>query len=492
MPLVKLDIPAGAVRNGTEYETGGRWRDMSLVRFYNGVLQPINGWRKRVTNQLTGIPRAIHTWRENDGTRWVAVGTHQKLYALEAGLILSDITPTGLNAGVADQTGSVGYGVGNYGEEAYGVPRSEVSATLVTPASVWSLDNWGEYLVGVLSDDGRIFEWDLTSGTASVISNAPVGCDGVIVTEERVIFALGAQNDPRRIDWCDQENNTTWTAASTNQAGNQILSTNGKIVTGTKIRGGTLILTDIDAHLATYIGQPFVYRFDRVGTGCGAASTACVTQVDVGAVWMGRDGFWIYDGAVRPLDSPVADFVFRNLNESQITKVAAFNNGKHGEVWWLYPSGDSNECNKYVSWSYRNNTWTFGDLNRTAGSDGGIFGAPIMASYDGYIYDHEVGWDYDGSSPFAETGPIEIGKGDNLAVVNRLIPDERNLGDVTATFTSRLYPNASESTHGPFTLTAETDVRFTGRQVKMKVTGAKNSDWRVGDMRVDVRQGSKR
>jgi hypothetical protein len=195
---------------------------------------------------------------------------------------------------------------------------------------------------------------------------------------------------------------------------------------------------------------------------------------------------------VRPLDSPVADFVFRNLNESQITKVAAFNNGKHGEVWWLYPSGDSNECNKYVSWSYRNNTWTFGDLNRTAGSDGGIFGAPIMASYDGYIYDHEVGWDYDGSSPFAETGPIEIGKGDNLAVVNRLIPDERNLGDVTATFTSRLYPNASESTHGPFTLTAETDVRFTGRQVKMKVTGAKNSDWRVGDMRVDVRQGSKR
>tara|TARA_R100000951_G_scaffold35546_1_gene30026 strand:+ start:2981 stop:4297 length:1317 start_codon:yes stop_codon:yes gene_type:complete len=438
------------------------------------------------------VPRAIHTWRENDGTRWVAVGTHQKLYALEAGLILSDITPTGLNAGVADQTGSVGYGVGNYGEEAYGVPRSEVSATLVTPASVWSLDNWGEYLVGVLSDDGRIFEWDLTSGTASVISNAPVGCDGVIVTEERVIFALGAQNDPRRIDWCDQENNTTWTAASTNQAGNQILSTNGKIVTGTKIRGGTLILTDIDAHLATYIGQPFVYRFDRVGTGCGAASTACVTQVDVGAVWMGRDGFWIYDGAVRPLDSPVADFVFRNLNESQITKVAAFNNGKHGEVWWLYPSGDSNECNKYVSWSYRNNTWTFGDLDRTAGSDGGIFGAPIMVSYDGHIYDHEVGWDYDGSSPFAETGPIEIGKGDNLAVVNRLIPDERNLGDVTATFTSRLYPNASESTHGPFTLTAETDVRFTGRQVKMKVTGAKNSDWRVGDMRVDVRQGSKR
>jgi hypothetical protein len=115
-----------------------------------------------------------------------------------------------------------------------------------------------------------------------------------------------------------------------------------------------------------------------------------------------------------------------------------------------------------------------------------------MATADGYVYDHEVGWNYDGNDPFAETGPIEIGQGDNLAVITRLIPDERNLGDVTATFTSRLYPNADESTHGPFTLTAETDVRFTGRQVKLKVTGAKNSDWRVGDMRVDVKQGSKR
>jgi hypothetical protein len=492
MPLVKLDIPAGAVRNGTEYETGGRWRDMSLVRFYNGVLQPINGWRKRVANQLTGIPRAMHTWRENDGTRWLAVGTNSNLYAFEAGNTLSDITPADLTAGSATQTGSVGYGVGAYGDDEWGAPRKEASTTLVTPAAVWSLDNWGEYLVGVLSSDGRIFEWDLTSGTASVIANAPVGVDGVIVTEERIIFALGAQNDPRRIDWCDQENNTEWTASATNQAGNQILATNGKIVTGSKVRGGTLILTDIDAHLATYLGQPFVYRFDRVGTGCGAASQGCVVQVDVGAVWMGRDGFWIYDGAVRPLESPIADYVFRNLNESQITRVTAFNNSKYGEVWWLYPSGDSNECNRYAAWSYRNNTWTIGELGRTVGTDGGIFGQPIMATADGYVYDHEVGWNYDGNDPFAETGPIEIGQGDNLAVITRLIPDERNLGDVTATFTSRLYPNADESTHGPFTLTAETDVRFTGRQVKLKVTGAKNSDWRVGDMRVDVKQGSKR
>lgn len=491
MALVKLDIPAGAFRGGTEYETGGRWYDMSLVRFYNGVLQPINGWRKRIETQLTGIPRAIHTWRENDGTRWISVGTNSKLYAIEAGITLSDITPVDLSTGASDQAGSVGYGISTYGSQEYGTPRSEPSSAFVTPAAVWSLDNWGEYLIGVLSSDGRIFEWGL-SGVAAPIANAPVGCDGVIVTEERIIFALGAQNDPRRIDWCDQEDNTQWTPSSTNQAGNQILATNGRIVTGSKIRGGTLILTDIDAHLASYLGQPFVYRFDRVGTGCGAASRGCVVQVDVGAVWMGRDGFWIYDGAVRPLPSAVADYVFSDLNESQITKVTAFNNTKHGEVWWLYPSGDSNECNRYVAWSYRNDTWIIGSMDRTVGVSGGIFGQPVMASPDGYVYDHEVGWDYDGQSPFAETGPIEIGQGENLAVVNRLIPDERNLGDVEATFTSRLYPNGDETTHGPYTLTEETSVRFSGRQVKLKVTGVKGSDWRVGDMRVDVKAGSKR
>lgn len=491
MALIKLDIPAGAFRGGTEYESGGRWYDMSLVRFYNGILQPVNGWRKRIQTQLTGIPRAIHTWRENDGTRWIAIGTNSKLYAIEAGITLSDITPVDLSAGVADQAGSVGYGVGLYGAEAYGVPRSEASDTLVTPASVWSMDNWGENLIGVLPSDGRLFEWDL-SGLATPIPNSPAGCDGVIVTEERIIFALGAQNDPRRIDWCDQEDNTQWTAEATNQAGNQILATNGRIVTGSKIRGGTLILTDIDAHLASYLGQPFVYRFDRVGTGCGACSRGCVVQVDVGAVWMGRDGFWMYDGAVRPLDSAVADYVFSDLNENQITKVTAFNNTKHGEVWWLYPSGDSNECNRYVAWSYRNNTWIIGSMSRTVGVSGGIFGQPIMSSPDGYVYDHEIGWDYEGQVPFAETGPIEIGQGENVAVVNKLIPDERNLGDVQATFTSKLYPNGAESTHGPYTLKEETSVRFTGRQVKMRVTGVNNSDWRVGDMRVDIKAGGKR
>jgi hypothetical protein len=76
MALVKLDIPAGASRNGTEYETAGRWRDMSLIRFFNNVIQPIGGWRERIATQLDGKPRAIRAWRDNAGDRWLGIGTH--------------------------------------------------------------------------------------------------------------------------------------------------------------------------------------------------------------------------------------------------------------------------------------------------------------------------------------------------------------------------------------------------------------------------------
>ena len=127
--------------------------------------------------------------------------------------------------------------------------------------------------------------------------------------------------------------------------------------------------------------------------------------------------------------------------------------------------------------------FTIGTLARTAGDDSGVFLYPNLVTSDGYIYEHEVGFDYDSETVFAETGPVEIGNGDRLMVARELIGDEKTLGDVTATFKTRLYPNASESSHGPYTLSTPTSVRFQGRQVSMRVTSAKATDWRVGTMR---------
>jgi len=211
------------------------------------------------------------------------------------------------------------------------------------------------------------------------------------------------------------------------------------------------------------------------------------------AVWMGQKGFHIYDGYVKPLPCEVYDYVFNNINTTQLSKVYAVNNSQYNEVWWFYPSAASNENDSYVVWDYVENHWTIGTLARTAGTDRSVFRNPIMIGTDGIIYDHEVGVNYSGALPYAESGPVQIGNGDNIMYVNELIPDEKNQGGVTATFKTRYYPNDDETTYGPYSLTAPTSVRFNGRQVKMRVTTTNPpTDWRVGTQRLNAIAGGRR
>jgi hypothetical protein len=73
-----------------------------------------------------------------------------------------------------------------------------------------------------------------------------------------------------------------------------------------------------------------------------------------------------------------------------------------------------------------------------------------------------------------------------------MIPDEKTLGDVTATFKTRFYPTDVEREYGPYSMENPTSLRFTGRQVRMRVTGNTASDWRVGIMRLDAVAGGRR
>jgi hypothetical protein len=163
-------------------------------------------------------------------------------------------------------------------------------------------------------------------------------------------------------------------------------------MTARRVRGQTLFLTDVDAHIATYAGQPFIYTFEIAGRACGAISVNCIAALDNFAVWMGSKGFYMYDGYVRPLPCEVSDYVFNDINTIQISKVYAVNNAQFNEVWWLYPSASSNENNRYVAWNYKEDYWTTGTISRTAGTDGGVFRNPIMIDATGQVFDHEVGW----------------------------------------------------------------------------------------------------
>lgn len=491
MPLIPLKIPKGAYRNGTDLMSQGRWRDVNLVRWHEDALRPIGGWRQRGSVDISGTSRSMIAWEDNSADRYLAVGTHNKLYSINAGNVTTDITPTGLTVGRVDASVNTGYGAGVYGYEEYGVARQDVET--LQPATIWSLDNWGEYLLAMSPDDGKLYEWNLVASTAAQVSNAPTSCTGFMVTEERFVVCFGAGGDPRKVQWSDQEDNTTWTPAATNQAGDLNIQTNGTILRGLRARGQSVILTSEDCHTMTYQGPPFVYGLERVGTSCGLIGAGAAASVDNGVFWMGRRSFFVYAGGrVQEVPCEVGDYVFTDMNNDQRSKISAVVNSAWNEIWWFYPSSGSIECDRYVAYDYVENIWITGNMDRTAGVDRGVFRQPLFIADDGVLYEHEIGYNYDNDTPHAETGPIAIGSGDNLMSVVELIPDEKTQGDVSAKFKTRFYPNGEEREFGPFTMSNPTSVRFQGRQVRMRVEGAEDADWRVGIMRLDARQGGRR
>ena len=492
MPLLSLVLPPGVQKNGTALQQSNTWSDSNLVRWYEGALQPVGGWQARTTVALTGVCRAIIAWLDNSGNRRTVAGTHSKLFFINTDSTLTDITPVGFTAGSADAVQNLGYGGLTWNSFSWNTPRPDRGT--YTPATTWSLDTFGEFLIGCSTSDGKIYQWaNSTSSVAALLSNAPVNNTAIVVTPERFVFALGAGGVGNKVAFSDQEDTNTWTPAATNQAGSFTLATNGNLVAGRRMRGETLLLTDVDAHVARFQGPPFVYGFTQVGSGCGVVSAGSCVVADQAAYWMGQNGFFVYDGRVQPLRSAVGDFIFENLNVSQRSKVVGVLNSQFSEVVWFYPSTGSTENDSYVSYNYMEGHWQVGTLSRTAGFDTGTFVYPNYVDATGIIYEHEVGYAYDSDTEvFAESGPIQLGNGDRMMVAKSLIPDEKTQGDVTATFKTRFFPNGTESSFGPFDMANPTSVRFQGRQVQMRITGNTPTSWRVGTMRLDVVEGGRR
>jgi hypothetical protein len=494
MARLPLALPPGVFRDGTQYQSKGRWYDASLVRWYGAALGPVNGWRRKGTSLLIGMARAAIAWTDNSKDMWMGVGTHSKLYVCNRAGAAFDITPIGLIPGRADAIATGGYGLGPYGTSTYGTPRP-ATATTIVDATEWTLDTWGEDMVGVSPADRKIYEWTAgaTASPAVQVSNSP-DCDAVIVTAERFMFALGT-SDPRTLDWCDQEDNTLWAPASTNQAGSFPLQTAGRLMCGKRVKGGTLLLTDQDAHMASYIGGTLVYGFDRVGDDCGVISRQGAASFDQQAVWMSPTlNFFVWNGGgVIPLHCDVQDYIRRDVNITQASKVVAIVNSGNFEIEFRYCSASSNEIDRCVIWQYKDNYWNIGRVARTCGVDKvGAFSNPILISTDGKIYDHELGWAYDAEEPTATSGPIELGNGDNIMWVMGLYPDDATVGDVTASFNVRRNMDDPGTDFGPYDLTAKTDLRFSGGLVEMTVTGDAMASWRVGVPKLDLEMGEGR
>jgi hypothetical protein len=192
MALFPLRLPPGIARNGTEYGSKGRYYDANLVRWTeDGTLKPVGGWRARSDEIVGGAARAMLAWKDNAGISWLGIGTHSGLFVQNRAGNVYNIKPVDFEEGRADALAAGGYGDGLYGAGTYGTPRPDVAT--VQPASQWALDSWGENLVGVMAEDGVIYEWMLdTEEKAAPVENAP-SCRALVVTPEGFLFALGTR-----------------------------------------------------------------------------------------------------------------------------------------------------------------------------------------------------------------------------------------------------------------------------------------------------------
>lgn len=382
--LTPIKLPPGLYRDGTKHQSQGRWYDANLIRFQGARIQPWGGWRQMLNSSggvidcLSGVGRGLHAWKVASGSIKVGIGTTKRAYVLIDG-VLTDITPAGMVEGDENSSiaGGGGWGAGAYGSGAFGI-GSVLGA--LNDADTWSLDNFGDFLVGSLTSDGKIYVWDgNVANDFAQAAGSPTGCTGLVVTPERFVMALGAGGNLRKVQWPDRETTTVWTPAGTNLAGGYEIPSAAGIRCGARTSRETLIWTDADLWTATFIGGQFVYSFRQAGDGCGIVGPLAKVVVDTGAYWMGAGAFYQYNGKVNPIPCDVQDYVFNDINKQQLAKVNAISFVEFGVVVFFYCSAGSTEVDRYAEYNYREQTWNAGRLLRTAGIDAKAAPYPILA-----------------------------------------------------------------------------------------------------------------
>ena len=334
------------------------------------------------------------------------------------------------------------------------------------------------------------------TGGTSTKTDVPTNNRAVLVTPERNCMCFGADGFPRRVAWSDTEDYTNWNYADTTAtAGFLDLDSSTNIVMACSVREGTLIWTEDEAWLMRYIGLPYIYSAERIGFSCGLISPRAFATTAGRCIWMGREGFWLYDGGVvRPLQCDVASHVFEGIDPASGTLYThGSENSLFNEVWFWYPSQGQTVPNKYVIFNYAENWWSIGEMTRTAATGGSVFGSPIATDDLNDAYFQENGWTAAGvpitTSRYAETASINIQNGSNTIIVRQALTDSgHGYSSTSLSLYTSFAPDGAETMHGPYSPRSDgyTDIRATGREIRVKVMSTEDQDWSIGEMRLDI------
>ena len=428
----------------------------------------------------------------------------------------------GVQDGLGQQSAdpALGWGVGSWGGSTWGTPRATSVSDVKLENSQWSLNLWGEDLLATVRN-GQIYYWDVSNGesTRATLVSAEADATSVPITNrisiisfpDRHLVCMGTDPigslgniDPMLVRWSNQENFAQWQPTVTNTAGDQRLEVGTKIIGAVSAKDETFIATDEAAYGMSFIGPPFVFSFRLLATNCGAGGKNTIMAVDNTVYWMGKSSFFIYDGIVKDLPCSVQYFVFDRMQIDYIDKTVVGHNKKFNEITWFYVSEDNSagtdnpEPDSYVTFNYQELAWSIGNLERTVWSDAfGVRKVPFAFDKDGILYNHETGTSDNGSAmnSFVESSAMEITQGgDNTFMVDKIIPDltTTSTSSLSLTLKTRKYPNASDITKGPFTITDQTEkvsTRAKGRQMTVKIESTGTEDtWQLGDFRINTRQ----
>jgi len=460
--------------------------------------------------------------------------------------------------GPASQSYGYGWGTDTWGSGGWGEASSANDVSL--EPGLWSLSNFGQVLVATIAN-GKTFTWNagdtsrLTTRASTTTSgfqttNNPTATRVTLVSPTtRHLIHLGTETtigdtstqDDMFIRFSEQEDINDYTVTAINSAGTQRLQDGTKIIGSLKAKETILIWTDNALYTMKFIGAPFTFGFEQVGTNCGLIGKNAAVEIDGVAYWMSNNGFFAFDGTVKSLPCTVEDYVYDQADTTKGQQVYAGLNNQYTEITWYYTSQGSEYNDQYVVFNYGESlakvpggVWYIGTEARTSWIDGTVYPNPIATKFNDSaagtfpvivgesglgqttLFEHEVGTDqvnpdgttttvtsfiqsYDYDLQQSMRGQAYPVAGDVFLAVRRFLPDFKDLqGNAKVTLAVKRYPSDSQTTTSlsPFTITSSTekkDTRARGRFVNIKIENDSASEsWRFGTMRLDIQPDGRR
>jgi hypothetical protein len=431
------------------------------------------------------------------------------------------------------------------------------AGTITLEPGLWSLSNFGQVLIATIAN-GKTFTWNAgdaarlsvrasTTTTDFVTTGNPTATRSTLISPTtRHLIHFGTEvtigspttQDDMFIRFSEQEDINDYSIQATNTAGSQRLQDGTKIMGALVAKENILIWTDNALYTMKFVGAPFTFGFEQVGTNCGLIGKNAAIEIDGVAYWMGSNGFFSFDGTVNTLPCSVEDFVYDDADTTKGQQICAGINNLFTEVTWWYPTQGSDFNNRYVVYNYgvtnnplpMGNWYTGTNTNsiRTTWIDSLVYPKPYATAYNSsgtgsfpaiigetglgssVLFEHESGTDQvnpDGSvttlTSFVQSYDFSLqtdqGAAEYFLAMRRFLPNFKILqGNANITISIADYPADpnTATTLSPFVVnstTTKVDTRARGRYAAIKIenTGVSES-WRFGTFQADLQPDGRR